>query len=180
MGLPQVSPQLCLLGKVMRSCTTVLSSCAASRHNPGCMAEAVVPDALQVDQCTANEYPPGVGLSAHIDTHSAFTGVAGSQLLRYVAKSVFSPPLLLLLSPEEHQWTSSCALPLRGGAMLAAKAPAHFFLLMCRRHCLCLSGGPHSRGVQAGAGQLGPAGASTLPAGDERGKSAGLGALHPP
>ena len=26
------------------------------------------------DQITVNEYPPGVGLAPHIDTHSAFTG----------------------------------------------------------------------------------------------------------
>ena len=26
------------------------------------------------DQLTVNEYEPGVGLSAHVDTHSAFTG----------------------------------------------------------------------------------------------------------
>ena len=28
----------------------------------------------QVDQCTVNEYPAGVGLSPHTDTHSAFSG----------------------------------------------------------------------------------------------------------
>ena len=27
-----------------------------------------------IDQITVNEYPPGVGLAPHIDTHSAFTG----------------------------------------------------------------------------------------------------------
>jgi alkylated DNA repair dioxygenase AlkB len=26
------------------------------------------------DQLTVNEYEPGVGLSSHVDTHSAFTG----------------------------------------------------------------------------------------------------------
>lgn len=31
-----------------------------------------VPAAL--DQLTVNEYAPGVGLSSHVDTHSAFTG----------------------------------------------------------------------------------------------------------
>mmetsp|Transcript_7559 Transcript_7559/g.21444 ORF Transcript_7559/g.21444 Transcript_7559/m.21444 type:complete len:648 (+) Transcript_7559:194-2137(+) len=29
---------------------------------------------MEIDQATVNEYPAGVGLSAHIDTHSAFTG----------------------------------------------------------------------------------------------------------
>jgi alkylated DNA repair protein alkB family protein 8 len=28
----------------------------------------------RLDQATVNEYTPGVGLSAHIDTHSAFEG----------------------------------------------------------------------------------------------------------
>lgn len=26
------------------------------------------------DQLTVNEYEPGIGLSSHVDTHSAFTG----------------------------------------------------------------------------------------------------------
>lgn len=30
---------------------------------------------LELDQLTVNEYPPGVGLSPHIDTHSAFDGL---------------------------------------------------------------------------------------------------------
>lgn len=30
------------------------------------------PDRIVLDQLTVNEYPPGVGLSPHIDTHSAF------------------------------------------------------------------------------------------------------------
>lgn len=33
-----------------------------------------LPDVVPLDQLTVNEYTPGVGLSAHIDTHSAFTG----------------------------------------------------------------------------------------------------------
>lgn len=28
-----------------------------------------------LDQLTVNDYPPGVGLAPHIDTHSAFTGI---------------------------------------------------------------------------------------------------------
>lgn len=38
-------------------------------------------DIPQIDQLTVNEYPPGVGLAPHIDTHSAFTGVLVSSLL---------------------------------------------------------------------------------------------------
>ena len=33
-----------------------------------------LPDVPALDQLTVNEYPPGVGLAPHIDTHSAFTG----------------------------------------------------------------------------------------------------------
>eukprot|EP00879_Flechtneria_rotunda_P014086 GHRR01014716.1.p1 GENE.GHRR01014716.1~~GHRR01014716.1.p1 ORF type:complete len:408 (+),score=126.67 GHRR01014716.1:55-1278(+) len=33
-----------------------------------------LPDVLPLDQLTVNEYAPGVGLSSHIDTHSAFSG----------------------------------------------------------------------------------------------------------
>ena len=31
-------------------------------------------DVPEFDQCTINEYSPGVGLSSHVDTHSAFEG----------------------------------------------------------------------------------------------------------
>ncbi|XVE57264.1 hypothetical protein DITRI_Ditri04bG0077700 [Diplodiscus trichospermus] len=34
-----------------------------------------IPANLVLDQLTVNEYPPGVGLSPHIDTHSAFEGL---------------------------------------------------------------------------------------------------------
>ena len=36
-----------------------------------------LPDILRIDQLTVNEYMPGVGLNAHLDTHSAFTGASG-------------------------------------------------------------------------------------------------------
>lgn len=35
---------------------------------------ALLPGLAQLDQATVNEYAPGVGLSPHVDTHSAFTG----------------------------------------------------------------------------------------------------------
>lgn len=35
---------------------------------------------MAFDQLTVNEYEPGVGLSAHVDTHSAFTGKSLSTL----------------------------------------------------------------------------------------------------
>ena len=99
-----------------------------------------------------------------------------SQLLRHLSKSASRP----LLPAGLCEFTRPSALPLRSSVMLTATAPARFFLLMCRRHRLCLPGWPHSHGVQAGGCQPGLAGASSLPAGDEWGKSAGLGALHPP
>ncbi|KAK8657910.1 hypothetical protein V6N13_036129 [Hibiscus sabdariffa] len=34
-----------------------------------------IPEKSDLDQLTVNEYPPGVGLSPHIDTHSAFEGL---------------------------------------------------------------------------------------------------------
>lgn len=36
--------------------------------------EAQQPGSWKIDQLTVNEYLPGVGLAAHVDTHSAFTG----------------------------------------------------------------------------------------------------------
>lgn len=40
-----------------------------------------VPDMPPVDQLTVNEYPPGVGLAPHVDTHSAFTGKCQTALV---------------------------------------------------------------------------------------------------
>ena len=39
-------------------------------------AQQALPRVLSgdMDQLTVNEYAPGVGLSSHVDTHSAFTG----------------------------------------------------------------------------------------------------------
>lgn len=33
------------------------------------------------DQLTVNDYAPGVGLSPHIDTHSAFTGASNGPIM---------------------------------------------------------------------------------------------------
>ena len=35
---------------------------------------AVATSGQHYDQVTVNDYPPGVGLAPHIDTHSAFAG----------------------------------------------------------------------------------------------------------
>ena len=37
-----------------------------------------MPGIPAIDQLTVNDYPPGEGLSPHIDTHSAFTGTESS------------------------------------------------------------------------------------------------------
>lgn len=55
---------------------------------------------LQVDQCTVNEYSPGVGLSPHIDTHSAFTGRATPQTCQLFSNT--RPTSLLQLSGACH------------------------------------------------------------------------------
>lgn len=35
-----------------------------------------LPELPEIDQLTVNEYPAGVGLAPHIDTHSAFSGTS--------------------------------------------------------------------------------------------------------
>eukprot|EP00884_Botryococcus_braunii_P003338 jgi/Botrbrau1/13004/Bobra.0389s0003.1 len=53
-----------------------------------------------IDQLTINEYAPGVGLSAHVDTHSGFTGAVvslslGSQTVMELRRGGDHRPLLL-------------------------------------------------------------------------------------
>ncbi|KAA6429599.1 MAG: tRNA methyltransferase 9 [Trebouxia sp. A1-2] len=71
---------------------------------------------LQVDQCTVNEYSAGVGLSPHIDTHSAFTGaiaslsLAGPAVMEFrqggECEAVLLPPrsLLIMAGPARYCW----------------------------------------------------------------------------
>ncbi|MEW5315958.1 MAG: hypothetical protein WDW38_007352 [Sanguina aurantia] len=47
-------------------------------HGRACMGADSAPTAPPIDQLTVNEYTPGVGLSAHIDTHSAFAALSAS------------------------------------------------------------------------------------------------------
>ena len=68
----------------------------------------------QFDQVTVNEYPPGVGLSPHIDTHSAFTGaIASLSLAGHVAivfrrgqeqRALALPPRSLLVFAQEARY----------------------------------------------------------------------------
>ncbi|KAI4312941.1 hypothetical protein MLD38_037726 [Melastoma candidum] len=71
--------------------------------------------ALELDQLTVNEYPRGVGLSPHIDTHSAFEGfifslsLAGKEDTRspvVVRKAIYLPPrsMLLLSGEARYAW----------------------------------------------------------------------------
>ncbi|KAF8063012.1 ALKBH8 [Scenedesmus sp. PABB004] len=50
----------------------------AVRRSRAAAAQALPEVGQALDQLTVNEYAPGVGLSAHIDTHSAFTGAIAS------------------------------------------------------------------------------------------------------
>ncbi|KAL0030888.1 hypothetical protein WJX77_011841 [Trebouxia sp. C0004] len=73
-------------------------------------------DMPQVDQCTVNEYTAGVGLSPHIDTHSAFTGaiaslsLAGPAVMEFrqggECEAVLLPPrsLLIMAGPARYCW----------------------------------------------------------------------------
>ncbi|KAL0038021.1 hypothetical protein WJX79_009793 [Trebouxia sp. C0005] len=73
-------------------------------------------DMPQVDQCTVNEYSAGVGLSPHIDTHSAFTGaiaslsLAGPAVMEFrqggECEAVLLPPrsLLIMAGPARYCW----------------------------------------------------------------------------
>lgn len=72
-------------------------------------------------QATANEYPPGVGIGAHIDTHSAFSDGIGSLSLgagvafrmqssdRVADHSIWLPPrsLLVLSGEARYAWRHS-------------------------------------------------------------------------
>ncbi|CAJ2647435.1 unnamed protein product [Trifolium pratense] len=61
-----VNTKRCLgdLPSFLASILERISSCQTFKN--------VDPDSIVLDQLTVNEYPPGVGLSPHIDTHSAF------------------------------------------------------------------------------------------------------------
>ncbi|KAL0051627.1 hypothetical protein WJX82_010933 [Trebouxia sp. C0006] len=94
-------------------------------------------DMPQVDQCTVNEYSPGVGLSPHIDTHSAFTGaiaslsLAGPAVMEFrqggESEAVLLPPrsLLIMAGPARYCWHHYIphrkADPMQGG--LLPRAP---------------------------------------------------------
>ncbi|MFQ6658526.1 hypothetical protein Gotur_027755, partial [Gossypium turneri] len=96
-----------------------------------------IPEKLDLDQLTVNEYPPGVGLSPHIDTHSAFEGLIFSLSLagpcimefrRYTAGSWV--PKTASISDTEVENPNSCSevsrkaiyLPPRSMLLLSGEA----------------------------------------------------------
>ncbi|PPD69670.1 hypothetical protein GOBAR_DD33449 [Gossypium barbadense] len=96
-----------------------------------------IPEKLDLDQLTVNEYPPGVGLSPHIDTHSAFEGLIFSLSLagpcimefrRYTAGSW--APKTASISDTEVENPNSCSevsrkaiyLPPRSMLLLSGEA----------------------------------------------------------
>ena len=63
----------------MGLCLQTRSVGQAARAMPGAAAPVLIrlndmEETPVFDQLTVNEYPPGVGLAPHVDTHSAFTG----------------------------------------------------------------------------------------------------------
>ena len=86
---------------------------------------ATLPGTPDVDQITVNDYPPGEGLSPHVDTHSAFTG----------------PPLMYLHSVEAgvHVGKPPC---------LVIKAASELCTEPCRSYCITLSSRHRGHGVQ--------------------------------
>ncbi len=65
---------------------------------------------MQIDQLTVNEYGCGVGLSPHIDTHSAFTGAI-------ISLSVGGPAVMVMRREEKQQalWLPPRSLLVMGG-----------------------------------------------------------------
>ena len=82
----------------------------------------------QLDQVTVNEYTPGVGLSPHVDTHSAFGDTICSLSLKGgVAmvfrrdgeqKAVYLPPRSLLIMQGESRWAWEHYIPHRKSDVL--------------------------------------------------------------
>ncbi|RHY17121.1 hypothetical protein DYB25_001588 [Aphanomyces astaci] len=88
------------------------------------------------DQITANEYLPGQGISAHIDTHSAFTGSIGTLSLGHASVMEFRHPedgrcetfllepraLYIMTGASRYQWTH-CVHPRLFDVVDGAKVP---------------------------------------------------------
>ncbi|KAJ8754430.1 hypothetical protein K2173_002881 [Erythroxylum novogranatense] len=86
---------------------------------------------LILDQLTVNEYPPGVGLSPHIDTHSAFEGLIFSL-------SLAGPCIMEFRRYADASWISTAAsgtdmkvdIPEKGWERKAIYLPPRSMLLL--------------------------------------------------
>ncbi|KAF6253259.1 hypothetical protein COO60DRAFT_433924 [Scenedesmus sp. NREL 46B-D3] len=78
-----------------------------------------LPDVLALDQLTVNEYTPGVGLSAHIDTHSAFSGAIVSLSLAGGCVMEFRRP-----AAASGSSSSSSSIAANGGNVTTTAAAA--------------------------------------------------------
>jgi len=96
---------------------------AVSAALVGCAALPAVAR-LPADQCTVNEYVSGQGISAHVETHSAFDGALASLSLgaptvmdfrdaRGAKRSVVLPPRSLLVLTAEARFAWSHAIAAR-------------------------------------------------------------------
>jgi alkylated DNA repair protein alkB family protein 8 len=79
-----------------------------------------LPDVLPLDQLTVNEYTPGVGLSAHIDTHSAFSGAILSLSLAGGCVMEFRRPVTPNTTTTSSSSSSGSAVNGCNGAAAAA------------------------------------------------------------
>ena len=89
---------------------------------------SALPEVGELDQITVNEYAPGVGLSPHVDTHSAFGDTIGSLSLCSGAAMIFRkdgeqrglylPPRSLLLMQKESRWAWEHYIPHRKSDMV--------------------------------------------------------------
>ncbi|WIA21419.1 hypothetical protein OEZ85_000633 [Tetradesmus obliquus] len=79
-----------------------------------------LPDVLPLDQLTVNEYTPGVGLSAHIDTHSAFSGAILSLSLAGGCIMEFRRPVGSSSSSSAANGSSMTPIAAAGAAAAAA------------------------------------------------------------
>ena len=87
-----------------------------------------LPEVGELDQITVNEYAPGVGLSPHVDTHSAFGDTIASLSLCGGAAMIFRkdgeqrglylPPRSLLLMQKESRWAWEHYIPHRKSDMV--------------------------------------------------------------
>ncbi|PON68588.1 Splicing factor-like protein [Parasponia andersonii] len=69
---------------------------------------------IDLDQLTVNEYPPGVGLSPHIDTHSAFEGLIFSL-------SLAGPCIMEFRRYADGDWSAKASL----GSDMKIESPEH-------------------------------------------------------